>query len=186
MAVFAVVAAVSAGLLGQALKVTRSNDQRVVAANLAAQHVEQLRSLRALDIPDGAQTQDVPVGSTVYTVTRNANYVSSGTSASLCTGSANTLAFELDTVTVTWPDMRGQACPQRHAQGARPRRGRRRHHEGHGRRRPADRRRRPAARRRGHGVARTGKRSDAHHRHRRLCGVQRSRARHLHRVGEPG
>lgn len=107
MAVFAVVATVSAGLLGQALRVTRSNDQRVVAANLAAQHIEQLRSLRALDIPDGAQSQDVPVGSTVYTVTRNANYVSSGTSASLCTGSDNALAFKLVTVTVTWPDMRG-------------------------------------------------------------------------------
>ena len=114
MAVFAVVAAVTAGLLGQVLRVTRSNDQRVAAANLAAQHVEQLRGLRALDIPDGARTESVTVGSTVYTVTRTATYVSSGASRSICDDGAGAagMAQKRVTVTVTWPDM-GSAKPVR-------------------------------------------------------------------------
>ena len=113
MFVMGIVAVVSAGLLVNILGLTKSNGQRVVAANLAAQYVEEARGMRALDIPDGGTTfTPPPVGGTHYTVLRTANYVSSDSTTSLCAGSGSSLVYKLVTVTVTWPGM-GSVKPVR-------------------------------------------------------------------------
>jgi type II secretory pathway pseudopilin PulG len=106
MMLFAVVAAVSAGLLGHIMGATRNNTQRVTAANLAAQYIEEIRGQRALDIPDGGKVYaPVLLAGTAYTVQRTANYVESDSATSLCAGTGSSLVYKLVTVTVTWPDM---------------------------------------------------------------------------------
>lgn len=113
MLLFAVVAAVSAGLLGNIMGVTRNNTQRVTAANLAAQYIEEVRGQRAVDIPDGGTPlPEVFAAGTRYTIQRTANYVQSTDATSLCASTGAKLAYKLVTVTVTWPDM-GSTKPVR-------------------------------------------------------------------------
>lgn len=110
MVILAIVATVVATILVGALGVSRGASQRVTAANLAAKQIEAARSMRTLDIPDGATNPyggPVLVGGTSYTVVQTASYVASDSSSgSACTGSGNSLAYKLVTVVVTWPNMR--------------------------------------------------------------------------------
>ncbi|MDP9435376.1 MAG: type II secretion system GspH family protein [Actinomycetota bacterium] len=114
MLVFGLFAAFAARLMVTVTDVTRGNAQRLVAGNLAAQHVEQLRGTGALNLPDGrsvAPEQPV-VGGTTYTLTRRVRFVASQGGASVCAGSADTLAYKMVTVEVTWPRM-GRTRPVR-------------------------------------------------------------------------
>jgi type II secretory pathway pseudopilin PulG len=112
MAVFAILVTAALGILVRTTDVARTNTRRVVAANLANRAVESARSMRALDIPDGGQTRSEVVGNVTYTVTQTANYLSSGATTSVCSGSGSSLAYKLVTVTVTWPNM-GSIAPVR-------------------------------------------------------------------------
>jgi Tfp pilus assembly protein PilV len=121
MFVFAVVAAVSAGTAVQVLQVAKGNTQRVTATSLATAEIERMRVLPALalnaetgerGIPDGAATWQVTVAGTRYTVQRNANYVSAGSSTNVCAGTGGQLVYKLVTVVVTWPGM-GRVPPVR-------------------------------------------------------------------------
>ena len=106
MAIFAVLAAVTGAVLLSALSMTSSSSRRTAAANIAARYVEEVRGMRALDIPDGgAALPDATVGGTTYKVKRTASYVASGESVSLCAGSGTAAAYKLVTIVVTWPDM---------------------------------------------------------------------------------
>ena len=103
--VLAVVAVSTATLLVNVLGVTKGNQQRVEAANLANKLIEDVRGMRALDIPDGADSAVPPtvtVGSTTYTVLRTANYVSSDAPTSLCAGSGGNIVYKLITASVSW------------------------------------------------------------------------------------
>jgi prepilin-type N-terminal cleavage/methylation domain-containing protein len=113
MMVFAVVAVVAASMLISTLSVSENSSQRVIAANLAATYVEEVRGMRALDIPDGGTVYPpVTVQGTSFTAQRTANYVSSGSTTSICAGGGSELVYKLVTVTVTWPDM-GNTKPVR-------------------------------------------------------------------------
>ncbi len=105
MAVFTVLAGSVFTVLVGALRVTGDNDRRTVAADLASAQVEQARSLRALDIPDGLTTRTQAVGGTTYTISQTANYVASDATSAVCVGAGDNLAYKLVAVQVTWPAM---------------------------------------------------------------------------------
>ena len=105
MAVFAVAASVTLGLILQTGRVAGGNVRRTAAANLAMRQIESVRSTSALSIPDGLQVSTKTVGGTQYTIKQNANYLASGAATSVCASSGSSLAYKLVTVTVTWPDM---------------------------------------------------------------------------------
>ncbi len=114
MLVFGLFAGFAARLMVDVTSVSRGNAQRLVAGNLAAQHVEQLRGTGALKLPDGrsvAPEQPV-IGGTTYTITRDVRFVASQSGTSVCAGTADTLAYKLVTVEVTWPRM-GSTRPVR-------------------------------------------------------------------------
>ena len=105
MVVFTVMASVALGLLVRTTGVARGNIQRTAATNVASQRIESVRSMRAIDIPDGSTTSTQVVGNTTYTLTQTAKYAPSESATSICTGTGNTLAYKLVTVSVTWPEM---------------------------------------------------------------------------------
>lgn len=105
MAVFAVVASVTLGLIVATGRVAGGNIRRTAAANLAMRQIEAVRSTSALSIPDGLQTSTRTVGGTLYTIKQNANYLASGATTSVCASSGSSLAYKLVSVTVTWPNM---------------------------------------------------------------------------------
>lgn len=113
LAIFAVLAAVAAGLLLSALSLTKGSAQRTAAANLAAQYVEEVRAMRTRDIPDGGTSYPaVSLGGTTYQVKRTSSYVSAGEGVSLCAGSGSKVAYKLVSIVVTWPGM-GSTQPVR-------------------------------------------------------------------------
>ena len=102
-----------AGIFINTLGVAKSNTQRTTAANLGTQQMEAVRAMRALDIPDGHTVLPaVTIGGTVYTVARDAQYVTQNSTGSACTGPNAALPFKRVTVTVTWPNM-GSVKPVR-------------------------------------------------------------------------
>lgn len=113
MAVFTVMATITAGLLINTVRTASANKQRVTAGNLVQAQIEQTRSLRTLDIPDGASTVlNTTVGGTTYTVNQTVNVVASDSSTSICSGSGNQIGYKLVTAVVTWTGM-GSAKPVR-------------------------------------------------------------------------
>lgn len=105
MAVFAVLAGSVFGVLTAALRTTGDNARRSVAAGIASSQIEQARSLRAIDIPDGLSTSARTVGGTTYTVDQTATYVTADGSASVCATTGDELSYKLVRVAVSWPDM---------------------------------------------------------------------------------
>jgi prepilin-type N-terminal cleavage/methylation domain-containing protein len=112
MAVFTVLATISLGILANTDNVAGDNVRRTAAANLVNQTLETARSQSAQNITDGRVVTTQTVGGTTYTITQNANYVSSNSTTSVCTGSGNTLAYKLVSVAVSWPNM-GNVKPVR-------------------------------------------------------------------------
>lgn len=113
MTVFVVLAVAVLAVLLTALGGTRSNAQRVQAANLAAEQVEAVRSLRADQIPDGVTnppSSGTVVDGTTYTVTQSASFLTGDGAASICTSTSTKPTFKRVSVSVTWPDM-GAVAP---------------------------------------------------------------------------
>lgn len=105
MAVFTILAGAVFTVLIGALGVAGDNNRRTVAADLASAQVEQARSQRALDIPDGLTTRTQAVGGTTYTIAQTANYLASDATSAVCVGTGDNLAYKLVSVEVTWPQM---------------------------------------------------------------------------------
>lgn len=112
MAVFAVAASVTLGILINTAGVTRSNINRTTGANLAAKQIESVRTMAATAIPNGTTTTTETVRDTVFTITQTAKFISSGSTNSVCDGSGTSLAYKLVTVKITWPGM-GSVKPVR-------------------------------------------------------------------------
>ena len=115
MTIFVILTVAVLGILVSALGGTRSNAQRVQAANLAAQQVEAVRSLRADQIPDGVTTpatSGTTVDGTTYTVTQSSGFLAGDGAASICTSTSTRPTFKRVTVSVTWPGM-GTTAPVR-------------------------------------------------------------------------
>src|SRR5664280_3442454 len=87
MAIFAVAASVTLGLVVQTGGLAGGNIRRTAAANLAMRQIESVRSTSAQSIPDGLQTSVATVGGTSYTITQKANYLTSGATTNVCSSS---------------------------------------------------------------------------------------------------
>ncbi len=98
---------VTAGLavLVRTTSVASQNLRRTTAANLLTRQIEAARGTKVLDIPNGRRTTTAVVGGTTYTITQDADYVSSADTTSLCVGATSSLLYKLVTVRVTWPEM---------------------------------------------------------------------------------
>jgi len=94
--------------MGSTLNMVRNDRNRSVAANLAAQEMDTVRStaFEALPIGQSVTTQDV--GNVTYTITRESEWVTKSASAGACDApSGSRPAYVRVNVLVTWPAMRG-------------------------------------------------------------------------------
>jgi type II secretory pathway pseudopilin PulG len=109
LVVFAIAAVSVVALLETALHLSRKNQQRVQAAQLAMQAVSTARDgvKHSLAIPDEL-SENVTVGSTVFTVVTRAAWTNVGASDSSCAGAVpGQVAYRRIEATVTWPRMTG-------------------------------------------------------------------------------
>jgi prepilin-type N-terminal cleavage/methylation domain-containing protein len=105
MAVFAVLASISLGILLNTADVSGDSIRRTAATNLVNTQLETARSLTAQNIPDGLVVTKPKVNGFEYIVEQTASYVASSASASVCSGTGSSLAYKLVTVVVSWPNM---------------------------------------------------------------------------------
>lgn len=91
--------------LGAGLQLIRTDRQRVVAANLATQQMERLRSMAFSDLPLGRTETTETVDDIVYSVRQDVEWQDQGSDAGPCDG-GTTLDFVRVDVSVRWEDMR--------------------------------------------------------------------------------
>jgi prepilin-type N-terminal cleavage/methylation domain-containing protein len=109
MVVFGILSVLVAYLLTSAMTLTRSNRASEVAANLAAQAIDQARSAtNVFSVVSGVTTSTVD--GTTYTVTRSAGWLTNAGTASDC-GTSGLLQNKTLNVAVTWSGMRAGASP---------------------------------------------------------------------------
>jgi prepilin-type N-terminal cleavage/methylation domain-containing protein len=114
LVIFAILSSAAIAMVLTALQVGRSNRARVVAAQLAARQLEEVRGMRTQDIPTGVTAlPNVTTSGTTFHVSQNADYVNSnGTSNACDSPSGASLGYKQVTVTVTWNGM-GSVKPVR-------------------------------------------------------------------------
>lgn len=107
--VFAVVMASLVPVFATSLRVTGTNRNRSVAANLAAQEMDIVRGATFTSLPVGQVTATQTVDGVAYTITRDSEWITQNATSGPCTGGASgsTLAFLRVTVTVDWPNRGG-------------------------------------------------------------------------------
>ncbi|WP_295127505.1 prepilin-type N-terminal cleavage/methylation domain-containing protein [uncultured Leifsonia sp.] len=109
MMVFGILSVLVAYLLTSAMTITRSNRSSEVAANLAAQAIDQARSAtNVFSVVSGVTT--TTVDGTTYTVTKSAGWLTNTGTASDC-GTSGLLQNKTLNVAVTWSGMRTGASP---------------------------------------------------------------------------
>ncbi|GAA4142928.1 type IV pilus modification PilV family protein [Leifsonia shinshuensis] len=109
MMVFGLLSVLVAYLLTSAMTITRSNRSSEVAANLAAQAIDQARSSTdVFSVLSGVTT--TTVDGTTYTVTRSAGWLTNAGTASDC-GTSGLLQNKTLNVAVTWSGMSAGASP---------------------------------------------------------------------------
>lgn len=105
---FMILAAAAGVALTGTLQLSRSNEARVVAANLAGREMETIRGLTSDQVSDGAApTRTVVVDGRTYYLDRTATFDTAGGTGSACAGASGPAAFKRVTVTVTWDSMNG-------------------------------------------------------------------------------
>lgn len=107
--VFAIGSLSVAALLANSLTVSRKNQQRVQAAQVAAQAVQTARDAvkNSVAIPNNS-TKSVLVGTTTFTVATVASWTNVGSIGSSCTGAVpGEVAYRRIQASVTWPKMTG-------------------------------------------------------------------------------
>ncbi|MCI0159066.1 type II secretion system GspH family protein [Leifsonia shinshuensis] len=108
MMVFGLLSVLVAYLLTTAMTLTRSNRSSEVAANLAAQAIDQARSAtNVFSVVSGVTT--TTVDGTTYTVTKSAGWLTNAGTASDC-GTSGLLQNKTLNVSVTWSGMRAGAA----------------------------------------------------------------------------
>ncbi|GIU87959.1 MAG: hypothetical protein KatS3mg009_2474 [Acidimicrobiia bacterium] len=103
--IFGVVMLGLALTIGSGLALTRTNRHRTVAANLAAQEMDAIRSAEFATIVPGTKTQDVE--GITYTIHRETTWVARDATSGPCDGSGDTPEVLRVRVRVEWPNMRG-------------------------------------------------------------------------------
>jgi hypothetical protein len=107
MSVFVVLSGGIAATLDSGLTLTRNNRERSVAANLASQEMDTVRSTTFTSIAARTVTQDVD--GTSYTITRELTWVARDATNGPCDGTNQNPELLRVRVVVTWPNMRGVA-----------------------------------------------------------------------------
>jgi type II secretory pathway pseudopilin PulG len=88
------------------LKASKDGKGREVALNLAAQEIDAVRAISDIfSVVDGSHTTTVPGDSTVYTITRATDWVTSNGTAANCGSGSGTLQYKEVNVSVTWDGM---------------------------------------------------------------------------------
>lgn len=105
MTVFAIMMLGAAQTIGSALSLTRTNRHRSVAANLAAQEMDAIRSADFASIV--AQTSTVSVDSVPYTVSREVTWVATSATSGPCDANSGSPELLRIRVSVSWANMRG-------------------------------------------------------------------------------
>lgn len=105
MAIFGVMMLGVAATIGSGLALTRTNRHRSIAANLAAQEMDSVRSDDFGDVAAGTQTVDVDGIS--YTVIREVTWVATSATSGPCDGTDGSPELLRVRVSVMWPDMGG-------------------------------------------------------------------------------
>jgi prepilin-type N-terminal cleavage/methylation domain-containing protein len=111
LTVFAILLAGSALVFSGTLKVAGQNRYRSVAANLASQELDTVRGIALTNfssLPVGQVSKTQTVDSIVYTIDREAEWVTQNATVGACDGaSGGQLAYLSETVSVSWPNMQG-------------------------------------------------------------------------------
>lgn len=106
--IFSVIFAGIASMQSSTLNLIRSNRHRSVAANLASEEMDRVRSTTFTALPIGQVVNTRTVDSVAYTVTRDSEWVASGADAGACDAPAGSDPEYLRVnVLVTWATMRG-------------------------------------------------------------------------------
>ena len=109
-----VIGGVTVGM-SSSLNLTRQNRNRSIAANLASQEMDTVRSTDFVDLPLGMITTTIPVDGVPYDVTRQTEWVTPSATSGACQApSGSALAYLSVTVTVTWNNMAGVPAPTSH------------------------------------------------------------------------
>jgi hypothetical protein len=110
--IFGVLITGIATMQGTTLNLIRNNRNRSVAANLASQEMDTVRSTNFTSLPIGQYVTTKNVDGVPYTITRESEWVASNASAGACDAPQGSHpAFLRITVSVTWNSMRGVEPP---------------------------------------------------------------------------
>ena len=107
ISLFAVIMLGVAATVDSGLNLTRNNRNRSVAANLAGQEMDLIRTSEFTSLAAASTTQDV--GGVPYTISRELTWVPKSASNGPCDGSGGSPQLLRVRVSVTWPSMRGVA-----------------------------------------------------------------------------
>ncbi len=107
ISLFAVIMLGVAATVDSGLNLTRNNRNRSVAANLAGQEMDLIRTSEFTSLVAASTTQDV--GGVPYTITRELTWVPKSATNGPCDGSGGSPQMLRVRVSVTWPSMRGVA-----------------------------------------------------------------------------
>ena len=111
--VLAVMMSAVAAALGTAMRVSRGNTNRIVAANLASEQLDLMREDASQDFNTvtallGQSTVTRTVKNVPYTITRDLTWVTGSANSSPCDGSGSaTNAYVRATIEVTWSNLSG-------------------------------------------------------------------------------
>jgi hypothetical protein len=106
--IFGVLITGIATMQGTTLNLIRNNRHRSVAANLAAEEMDTVRSTAFTSLPVGQYVTTSDVDGITYTVTRESQWIASDANAGACDApQGSDPAFLRVTVSVSWPVMRG-------------------------------------------------------------------------------
>ena len=109
-----VIGGVVAGM-SSSLNLTRQNKNRSIAANLASQEMDTVRSTKFTDLPLGSVTATQSVDGVPYTIMRETQWVTPNATSGPCQApSGSALAYLSVTVSVTWNNMAGVPAPVSH------------------------------------------------------------------------
>jgi type II secretory pathway pseudopilin PulG len=107
VSVFAILAGGLALTIEGGLNLARNNRSRSVAANLASQEMDDIRSSPFVSLPLGLVDRSQPVDGVPYTVRRESEWVDNASTTGPCDSTSGTPRVLRVTVTVFWADMRG-------------------------------------------------------------------------------
>lgn len=98
--------------MSSALNVTRQNRNRSIAANLAAQEMDLVRSTKFTDLPLGEVITTTSIDGVPYTIKRETAWVTAGATSGACqTASGTDPAYLSVDVSVSWSNMKGVKVP---------------------------------------------------------------------------